>query len=64
MSPLSRLALLPISLFLSVLLVQEPVSPKQKELLPKAVYHSDQDHLWNRVHDTFYTRTGPAPVRY
>ncbi len=63
MSPLARLAAFPAMLVawacLLVTLGRVPVSPKEKNPPPWAIYDIDPDHLWNRVHAAFMVRLGP-----
>src|SRR5687768_14009448 len=65
MSPRSKLVLLPAALLAGACLLLAAVpgsaDPKEKDTppKPKAVYHSDPDHLWNRVHAALLVRTGP-----
>src|SRR5262245_37351005 len=37
---------------------------KEKEAPPRAVYHTDRDHLWNRVHAALLMRVGPDGKTY
>lgn len=38
--------------------------PQEKEAPPQAIYHTDCDHLWNRVHAALQLRVGPDNKTY
>jgi hypothetical protein len=57
-------ALLFAGLLLLVSASHSPAEPKEKQPSPRAIYDSDPDHLWNRLHAALLVRTGPDGKEY
>jgi hypothetical protein len=68
MARLSTLAALPTVLFAGICLLvapdHVPAEPEKKQPSPRAIYDSDPDHLWNRLHAALLVRTGPDGKEY
>jgi hypothetical protein len=62
MFELSRLAVLPACLLVTAVHVH--AGPNAKETPPQAIYDTDPEHLWNRVHSAMFVRTGPDGRSY
>ncbi len=66
MYPRSQQAAYPATLLICIglLVLVAQVLAKPKEAPAPALFHKDRDHLWNRVHATFFIRIGPDGRSY